>query len=99
EVVREESADAVAQLVADRSPCARHLEVTDVMRHEARARTEDRKIESSPAHDAELVRLDRFAQLVVADAELGRLRHLGGIRDTGNLAVAPRLERLGRGCI
>src|SRR5207249_2015251 len=66
EMVGEEPAHAVAQLVADRSPRARDLEVSDVMRHEARARTEDREVKTSLAHEPQLIALDRFAQLVVA---------------------------------
>src|SRR5437016_13782940 len=67
------------------------------MRHEARAWAEDGEIKATLAHEAQLVVLDRFAQLVVADAQLGRMRHFRGIRDAGDLPVAPRLERLGRG--
>src|SRR5882762_7177128 len=67
------------------------------MRHEAGARTEDREVEAALAHEPQLIALDRFAQLVVADAQLGWLRHLRGIRDAGDLAVAPRFQRLRRG--
>ncbi len=71
-----EPAHPVAQLVADRGPRAGDLEIADVMRHEAGARTEDGEVEAALAHQAQLVALDRFAQFVVADAQLGSARHL-----------------------
>src|SRR5689334_19156355 len=72
EMIGKEPVDAVAQLVADRSPRARDLEIADVMRHEAGARTEYRDVQPALTHLSQLVALDRFAQLVVADTQLGR---------------------------
>jgi hypothetical protein len=43
-----------------------------------------------------LIRFDRLAQGVVADLQIGHLRHLRRILDSGDLLVAPLFERLWR---
>src|SRR5579863_2155156 len=96
EIVGEQLADAPAQLVANRSPRRRHLEVADVMGHEACARAEDGQIAAALLHLPELVVDDGLAQLVVADLQLARLGSGGGILDARDLPVAPILEGLGR---
>jgi hypothetical protein len=53
---------------------ARHVEVADVVRHEAGARLKMRDVAAALLHQAQLVGLDGLAQLVVADLQLGRLR-------------------------
>ena len=95
EVIGDQLADPPAQLVADRSPSRRNLEVTDVMSHEARARAEDREIAAALLHQLELVVDDRFAQFVVADLQLVGLWPDRRILDARDLPVAPILERLG----
>jgi hypothetical protein len=97
EVVGEESAHPVTELVANGGPGARDLEIPEVMRHEARARAEDGEVEAALTHESKLVAFDRLAQLVVADLQLGWFRHLRRVAKRGDLAIAPRLERLGRG--
>ena len=67
EVVGEEFGHAKAELVADRRPRRRDVEVANVVRHEAGAGAENRQIAAALAHEFELVQLDRLAQLVVAD--------------------------------
>jgi hypothetical protein len=67
------------------------------MRHEAGPRREDGEVAAAFLHLLELVRDDGFLQLVIADLQLGHLRHLRRVLDAGNLAIAPFLERLGRG--
>ena len=94
EVIGKELRHPIAELVADRRPCRRHVEVADVMRHEARARTEDREVAAPLVHQLQLVHLDRFAELVVADRQLGGLRHFSRIPDAGDLPVAPDFQRL-----
>ncbi|CCD95517.1 hypothetical protein BRAO375_4360016 [Bradyrhizobium sp. ORS 375] len=94
EIVREQLADAIAQLVADRRPGRGHLEVADVVGHEARARREHREVAAALLHLLELVALDALAQLVVADLELGGLRHDRRILDARDLPVAPLFQRL-----
>src|ERR1700744_5926159 len=68
-----------------------------MMGHEAGARAANREIRATLLHLAQLVRFDRLAQFVVADLELFDLGRLGGIRDPGDLPIAPRFERLGSG--
>ena len=97
EIVRQQGGDAVNQLVADRRPGRGHLEVADVVGHEARARRKDGEVRATLLHLAQLVFLDGFPQLVVANLQLRNLRHGGGIVDRGDLAIAPILQRLGRG--
>jgi hypothetical protein len=57
----------------------RHLEVADVVGHEAGARAEDGEVAAALAHLGQLVQLDGLAQFVVADLQVGRLGHLGGV--------------------
>src|SRR3954468_1802684 len=64
------------------------------MSHEAGARAEDREVEPPLPHEPELVRLDRLAQLVVADLEIGSPRLHRRVADAGDLPVAPVLQRL-----
>ena len=88
EVVGEQPAHAVAELVADRGPGRRHLEVADVVGHEARARAEDREVRAARLHLLELVGLDRLADLVVGDL---RGRRRSGLADG---SVMPAICRL-----
>src|SRR5947207_2568043 len=87
----------MTELVADRRPGGRNPEIADVMRHEAGAWTEDGEIDAALLHLLELVLLDRLAQFIVADSQLGDFGHGRGIVDCGNLPVAPVLERFRRG--
>ena len=95
-VVREQLADAVAQLVADGGPGGRNIEVANVVRHEAGARGKQRQVAAALLHQAQLVRDDGLAQLVVADFQVGDARHGGRVLDAGNLRVAPGFQRFGR---
>ena len=63
------------------------------MGHEAGPRTEDRQIAATLAHQGQLVGLDRFAQLVIADLQIGRTGHDAGVLDSGDLLIAPGVER------
>ena len=90
--------DAVAQLVADRGPGRRHLEVADVVGHEARARAEDRQVASrarfiSASWLVSIVSRSS-SSLIVSSATRGLA---DGSVDAGDLPVAPGLQRLGRG--
>src|SRR6476659_9756289 len=96
-MIGEKRADSIAELVADRGPRAGSLEVADVMGHETGPRAEDRQVQSALPHQSKLVALDRFAQLVVADAKLGCVRLPCRILDAFDLAVSPRFEGLRRG--
>jgi hypothetical protein len=94
-MVGEEGADSMAKLVAEGGPRRRDGKVPDMVRHEARARAEDRDVRAASFHELELVRLDGFADLVIADPELG---HPGRERrsfDAGDLPMTPVLELLG----
>src|SRR5208282_5819710 len=95
EIVGEEPGDPEAKLVADRGPGGADGEVADVMGHEAGAGAENGEVAAALPHQLELVRLDRFAKLVVADLEFRDLGRLGRILDAGDLPVAPGLQRLG----
>ena len=72
--------DPIAELVADRGPLRGDREVADVMGHEAGARAEDGQIAAPLPHQPELVALDRLAQFVVADLQLGGPRPHEGSR-------------------
>ena len=69
------------------------------MRHEAGAWAENRQIAASLAHELELVQLDGFAQLVIADDQFRHLGHAGGVFDTSDLAIAPVFQRLRGGSV
>ncbi len=96
EVVRVELAHAVDEVVAQHRPLAARRLVADVVRHEARARREDRDVGPALALHLELRVLEALADLVVADDELGALRRLRRVVERGDLPLAPRLEL--RGC-
>ena len=97
EMVGKQLGDAIAQLVADRGPGRAHGEIADVMGHEAGAGAEDRQIAAALPHQAQLVRLDQLAKLVVANLQFCDFGGDGGVLDAGDLPIAPRLERLGSG--
>ena len=97
EVIRKQLAHAVAKFVANRGPGAGHIEVANVMRHEAGARAEHGQVAAALFHLRQLVGLDGLAQFVIADLEVSHFGHQGRVLDAGNLFVAPVLERLGRG--
>ena len=63
--------DPIAQFIADRRPFGRDLEVADVMGHEAGARAEDREIAAALLHQPQLIVLDQFPKLVVANLQVG----------------------------
>jgi hypothetical protein len=90
-------AHAVAQLVANGCPGAADVEVANVVGHEAGAGAEDGQVRPTLAHQAQLVLFDAFAQLVVADLQVGHFGHDRGVFDAGNLLVAPVFKRLGGG--
>jgi hypothetical protein len=96
EMVRKQLPHAVAQLIANRRPCRRDVEVTDVVRHEAGAGTEDGDVRAALFHLGQLVELNAFAQFVVADLELGHFGHGSRVFDARDLFVAPVFQRLGR---
>jgi hypothetical protein len=93
EVVGEKLCHAEAKLVTNRRPGRRHIEIANVMRHEAGSGAENRQIAATLAHEFELVQLDRFAQLVVADDQFRHFGHAGGVFDAGDLAVTPVFQR------
>ena len=69
------------------------------MRHEAGAGAENRQIAAALAHEFELVQLNRLAQLIVADDQFRHLGHAGRVFDTGDLAIPPVFQGLGRGSV
>ena len=66
EVLGEQPADAVDQIVAVTRPVQARGRVADVMRHRRRARREDRDVGAAIVLELEL-RLHALAQLIVAD--------------------------------
>ena len=58
EVVRKQLRHAVAELVADSSPGGRHVEIANMVRHEAGARRKDGEVGAALTHELELVGLD-----------------------------------------
>ena len=93
EVVGVELRHAEAEFVANCRPSAGHVEIANVMRHEAGARAENRQIAAALAHEFELVQLDRLAQFVVADDQFRHFRHAGGVFDARDLAIPPVFQR------
>ena len=88
-------AHAVAQLVANSSPCGRHIEIANVVCHETGAGAEQGQVRSALFHQSQLIGLNRFAQLVVADFEVGNFRAELRRIQIGNLCVAPVFSALG----
>ena len=97
EVVGEELGHAETELVADRRPGRRHIEIANVVRHEAGAGAENRQVAATLAHELELVQLNRLAQFVIADDQFGHFGHAGGVFDAGDLAIPPVFQRFGGG--
>src|SRR5260221_6733044 len=97
EMLGEQFADAVAQLVADGGPGARCLEVADVVGHEAGARAEDGEIGAALLHQLELVGLDGLADLVIAELQVAGPGGLGRVLEACDLQVAPGAQGRGRG--
>jgi hypothetical protein len=97
EVVGKKLCHAEAEFVTNRRPGRRHVEIANVVRHEAGAGAENRQIATALAHEFELVQLNRLAQFVVADDQFRHLGHAGRVFDAGDLAVTPVLQRFGRG--
>ena len=69
-VVWEQLAHAVAQLVADGSPCGRHIEVANVVSHETGPGAEQSKVRAALFHEPELIGFNRLTQFVIADFEV-----------------------------
>jgi len=74
EVVREQGGHAVDQIVVDPRPDLRHRLVAFVMRHGAGLGREDRHVNAPFAQGLQLILLDAFAHLVVADCGEHRRR-------------------------
>ena len=89
EVVGEQLADTEAQLVADGSPGARCLEVTDVVRHKGGAGAEDGQVRAAFLHQAQLVGFDGLADFVVADLQGSHRRGLAWVLEAGDLQITP----------
>ena len=64
-----------------------------MVRHEAGAGAENCQITAALAHEFELVQLDGFAQLVVADDQFRHFGHAGWVFDASDLAVTPVFQR------
>ena len=71
-----ELADPIAEFVADGSPLGGGFEAADVVCHEGRARGEDREVDAAFVHEAQLVRLDAFPQLLVGNFQVLRPRRV-----------------------
>src|SRR5204863_9736456 len=93
EALWKERADAMDHVVHGARPVSARRLVADVMRHAARARREERQVHAPLTLDAKLVLLDRLADLVVADFEVGRER--APFRERRDLALAPVDEAFG----
>src|SRR5712692_454196 len=96
---RKGSAHAMDQIVAQPRPAQADLLVADMVSHPGGARREDREIGPARALQLELRALETFPDLVVGDVEpLVRCRHLRGVLDAGDLALAILVQasRLGR---
>ena len=92
-MIGEKLADAVTQLVANRRPGRRHIEVANVVCHKTGARAEKRDVAATLFHQAQLVLLNRLTQFIVADFEVSHLGHDSRILDARNLLVSPGLQR------
>ena len=96
-MIGEKLRHAEAQFVANRSPGGRDVEVANVVGHEAGAGAEDGDVRPALFHLGQLVGLNRLAQFVVADFQLGHFGHGRRVFDACNLLVAPVFQRLGGG--
>ena len=85
---------AVAQLVANGSPCGRHIEIANVVSHETGARAEQGQVRSALFHQTQLIGLNRFAQLVIAYFQVSYFRTELRRIQIGNLCVAPVFQCL-----
>ena len=97
EVIREQPTHAIAQLVANTGPRCAGVEVANVVGHKTGARAEDGEVGAALAHQAKLIGLDRFAQLVVADFQVSDFGTQFGRVEVGDLCIAPVLQRFGGG--
>ena len=96
-MIRKQLADAVTQLIANRRPGRRHIEVANVVRHKAGARAEQRQVAAPLFHQAQLIEFYRLAQFIVADFQVTDFGHHGRVFDARNLLVAPNFQRYGGG--
>lgn len=71
----------------------------DVMRHEARARTEDGQIAAALLHLPKLIAFARIAQFGVADLQLGNSWLHRRVADSSDLAITPIFQGLWRCCV
>ena len=99
EILRIKRAHAVDQVVADARPLRADVRVADMMRHAGGARREDRNVGAALALEFELRAFEAGADLVVADAEVERLRPQRLVLDAGDLLVAEGGKLLRRRCV
>jgi hypothetical protein len=92
EVVRQELADAVDEVVADACPFLAQLLGADVMRHAAGPRREHRQVAAALALETDL-RLHAPDQHLVADAEVGGTGTARRVRQPRELLVAECVQR------
>src|SRR5262249_50421109 len=95
EVLREERAHPVDQVVADLRPVKARRRVADMMTHPGSTRREDRDIRAALFLELELSFVDRFSDLIVADADGALRAGARGLFQLGDLLLAVRLELLG----
>ncbi len=93
EIVGQQRADAVDEVVADARPHFSGLLGADVMGHAGGARREDRQVAAALPLQLQL-RLDALPQRIVADAEVRRRRPAHRIGEPGQLLVAEPVQRL-----
>ena len=97
EVLREQRADAMDEIVADLRPFLAHREIADVVAHAGGARREDREVGAALALELELRALDAGADLVVRHLEAGARRQRRLVLDRLGLVLAETVQVLGLG--
>src|SRR5262249_6026163 len=95
EVLREQRADAVDQLVAGARPGFADRRVAEVMAHAGGTRGKDREVGAALALAFELAALDRRTELVIGNSRARRRRLAGLVRF--DLLAAPPLVLTGSG--
>src|SRR5262249_17441598 len=97
EVLREQGAHAMDQVVADLRPFQAHRVVADMMAHAGGARREDRDVGAALALELELRALDAGADLVIRHLEAGTRRQRAPVLDRLGLVLAEAMQVLGFG--
>ena len=96
EMIRVELADAIDQFIVVARPDDIGILVAHMVVHRDRFRRENRHIDATLFHDAQLIVVDAVTDFVIGDGRRGRRRRLTCFLKLGDL-VGAKLSDLGRG--